>query len=108
MEAVGKRRFSIMLQKTKVVSCLYRVNCGSLPLCYTKKSSYRRKQIPSLDQYQKCFIEKQGVIDSNLAGWRKNAGGGEMKVSSIMLLKTHVEKMSVLRLSIMLMKRHEL
>ena len=31
-----------------------------------------------------------------------------MKVSSIMLLKTHVEKMSVLWLSMMLLKMHEL
>jgi hypothetical protein len=34
--------------------------------------------------------------------------GGEMKVSSIMLLKTHVEKMSVQGLSMMLMKINEL
>ena len=34
--------------------------------------------------------------------------GGEMKVSSIMLLKTNVEKMSVCELSMMLMKIKEL
>ena len=31
-------------------------------------------------------------------------GGGEMRVSSIMLLKTNIEKMTDFRLSIMLLK----
>jgi hypothetical protein len=36
---------------------------------------------------------------------RKKRGGGKMKVSSIMLLKTNGGKMSEIGLSIMLMKR---
>ena len=38
----------------------------------------------------------------------KKRGGEKMKVSSIMLLKTNGEKMSVFWLSIMLLKKHEL
>ena len=52
-------------------------------------------------------IENKIVSLFWVARQRRNAGG-KMKVCSIMLLKTNVEKMSVLWLSIMLMKIHEL
>jgi hypothetical protein len=46
------------------------------------------KQMPSLDQYHKCFIEKQGVIDSSHGRWRKNAGGGNEGKSHYVVEKT--------------------
>ena len=52
-------------------------------------------------------IEIERVTYSEAGGRRKNAGG-KMKVTSIMLLKTHGEKMTEIGFSIMLLKSKEL
>jgi hypothetical protein len=57
------------------------------------------------ENLEKIYVIKTKSVSSFvMTQSRKNAGGGKMKVSSIMLLKTNVVKMSEMRLSIILMK----
>ena len=53
------------------------------------------------------FIEK-GRLSSHNAAQRSKKKGGRRQVSSTILLKTNVERMSVCGLSTMLLKMHEL
>jgi hypothetical protein len=57
---------------------------------------------------QKSMSLKLQYLAYSLCRLDKKRGGEKMKVSSIMLLKTNGEKMSVFWLSIMLLKKHEL
>jgi hypothetical protein len=54
------------------------------------------------------IVEIKIVSRSLVARVMEKRGGGNMKVTSIMLVKTNGEKMSVFRLSTILMKTNEL
>ena len=51
----------------------------------------------------KIYIIANKIVSQFLVAWERKNAGGKMKVTSIMLLKTSVEKMPDFRLSIMLL-----
>jgi hypothetical protein len=61
------------------------------------------------ENYAKIYSTEIKRVSSFLGGQGdEKKGGPKMKVSSIMLLKTNVEKMSVCGLAKMLLKTHNL
>jgi len=71
------------------------------PLCTSKQ---KRLAINSENPVKIYIIETNTVSSLLEGGAAKKRGGGKMKVSSIMLLKTNGVKMTEIGLSIMLMK----
>jgi hypothetical protein len=57
----------------------------------------------------KIYVNENNIVSKfSVTGLRRKKRGRKMALSCIKLLKTNVEKMSVFRLSTMLMKTNEL
>jgi hypothetical protein len=98
---------SIQLKYKELFECenLYKKTRLCSPLCNRKR---RWLAIQSKIFEKSILLKLNSLFESPPSRARKKKEGGEMEGKASMLLKTHVEKMSENRLSMMLMKTNKL